>query len=67
MQWLRFREAGGTLYWEYAGGASAPGAWTVLASAPTPAFAGAVRLKLVAGTNLAAADVARFDNVSTCC
>src|SRR3954470_3118028 len=32
MQWLRFREAAGTLYLEYAAGTDAPFTWTMLAS-----------------------------------
>jgi len=64
MQWLRFREAGGTLYWEYA---TAPDAWKVLASAPTPAFARSTRFKLIAGSNIGGVDVARVDNVTACC
>jgi len=65
MQWLRFRVSGGTLYWEYAGGTSAPGAWTVLASKPIPFAITAVRYRIVAGSNLSVTDVARFDNVTT--
>ena len=65
MQWLRFREAGGTLYWEYAAGATAPGTWTTLASTPTPFSMSAVTLSIVAGSNVGSTDVARFDNIST--
>ena len=65
MQWLRFRETAGVLYWEYAGGATAPGPWTVLASRPDPFAVTGLRLRLQAGSDLAAADTAQFDNVST--
>jgi hypothetical protein len=65
MQWLRFRASGGILYWEYAGGTTAPGAWTVLASTRIPFPITALRYKIAAGTNVGATDVARFDNVST--
>jgi len=65
MQWLRFRESGGTLYWEYASGATAPGTWTTLASMPDPFPMTAVTFKIAAGSNVATTDVARFDNIST--
>jgi hypothetical protein len=65
MQWLRFREAGGTLFWEYAAGATAPGTWTTLASTPNPFSMSAVTLSIVAGSNLGGSDAARFDNIST--
>jgi hypothetical protein len=65
MQWLRFREAGGTLYWEYASGTAAPGSWTQLAAIADPFPLDAVTLKIVAGSNLTKADVAAFDNVDT--
>jgi hypothetical protein len=65
MQWLRFRESAGTLYWEYASGATAQGAWTILASTPDPFALTAVKLKIVAGSNLNSSDTAQFDNVST--
>jgi hypothetical protein len=65
MQWLRFREAGGTLYFEYASGTDAPGAWTVLASTPDPFALTSVTFELAAGTNASTSDVARFDNVAT--
>ncbi|MCU1455869.1 MAG: hypothetical protein JWN46_4015 [Acidimicrobiales bacterium] len=65
MQWLRFREAGGTLYWEYASGATAPGAWTVLASAPNPFSMQSVVLRIAAGSNTGIADVTRVDNIAT--
>jgi len=64
MQWLRFREASGTLYFEYASGASAPGAWSVLASVADPFALTGVKLQIVAGANTGA-DTAKFDNVST--
>ena len=65
MQWLRFREAAGILYWEYASGTNAPGTWTVLASAADPFSLTGVNLVMVAGTNVSATDTAQFDNVST--
>jgi hypothetical protein len=63
MQWLRFREAGGTLYWEYS--SSGTGPWTVLASTPDPFTMSGVRLRISAGSNVNATDMAQFDNVST--
>ena len=65
MQWLRFREASGTLYFEYASGATAPGAWSVLASVADPFALTGVKFQVVAGANTSAADTAKFDNVST--
>ena len=62
MQWLRLREANGTLFFEYA---ATPGAWTVLASTPDPFAPAAVRLRVTAGANVSTTDVARFDNVTT--
>ncbi|WP_051942799.1 fibronectin type III domain-containing protein [Streptacidiphilus rugosus] len=65
MQWFRFRESGGTLYWETASGTSAPGPWSVLASAPDPFPMTQTTFKIVAGSNTTTNDVASFDNVST--
>jgi inosine-uridine nucleoside N-ribohydrolase len=65
MQWLRFREAAGTLYWEYASGATAPGAWTTFFSQPNPIPLTAVTLEIEAGSNVGTTDTARFDNIST--
>jgi phosphodiesterase/alkaline phosphatase D-like protein len=65
MQWLRFRESAGRLYFEYAGGATSPGPWSVLASTPDPFALTALTFKIVAGTNALATDTAQFDNVST--
>jgi hypothetical protein len=65
VQWLRFRESGGTLYWEYASGATSPGAWTVLTSAADPFPMNAVTFKIVAGSNVQYTDTAQFDNIST--
>ena len=65
MQWLRFRESGGTMFWEYASGATAPGTWTLLASAADPFPMTGVVLKIGAGSNVPAVDMAQFDNVST--
>ena len=65
MQWIRFRESAGVLYWEYAAGATGPGPWSVLASTAVPFSMTAVTFKISAGSNVSAADVARFDNVST--
>jgi hypothetical protein len=65
MQWLRFRESAGTLYWEYAAGAGSPGTWTVLASTPNPFPVTAVTFKIAAGSNVNTTDTAQFDNVST--
>ena len=65
VQWLRFRESGGTLFWEYASGATSPGAWTVLMSAADPFPMNAVTFKIVAGSNVQYTDTAQFDNVST--
>ena len=62
MQWVRFRVDSGTLYFEYA--ASASGPWTTLASTPYP-FTSVPVYRLVAGSNVATDDVARFDNVAT--
>jgi hypothetical protein len=63
MQWVRFRESGGMLYFEYA--PAATGSWTTLASVPDPFPMSAVTLRIVAGTNLSASDTARFDDIST--
>jgi hypothetical protein len=65
MQWLRFRESGGTVFFEYAAGATSPGTWTTLASVAKPFPLDAVRLQLAAGSNVAATDTARCDNVLT--
>jgi hypothetical protein len=62
MQWVRFRESGGTLYFEYS---ATPGAWTTLAAVADPFPMNAVKLRLVAGANTAATDVAKFDDIST--
>ena len=64
-QWLRFRESSGTLYFEYAAGASSPGSWTTLASTPDPFAMTSVNFKIIAGSNVTATDTAQFDNVST--
>jgi len=63
MQWLRYREAGGRLYFEYASGTTSPGTWTVLASTPDPFPLGAVRFRIIAGANTTTDDVAQFDDV----
>ena len=65
MQWLRFRESGGTVFFEYASGTTAPGAWTTLATTASPSWLGSVTFRVVAGTNVNATDVAKLDNVST--
>ncbi len=65
MQWLRFREQSGRLYWEYAGGATAPGPWTGLASTASPFAMTSVTLEITAGTNVATVDTAMFDNITT--
>lgn len=65
MQWLRFRESAGTLYWEYASGATVPGPWTALFSMATPISLAAVRYELDAGANVTTNDIATFDNVVT--
>jgi len=65
MQWLRFRESGGVLYWEYASGATSPGTWITLASMADPFAMSAVSFEIVAGSNLNSVDTATFDNVST--
>jgi inosine-uridine nucleoside N-ribohydrolase len=65
MQWLRFRESAGILYWEYASGAVAAGPWTTFFSQPNPVPLSAVTLELEAGSNIAATDTARFDNIAT--
>jgi hypothetical protein len=65
MQWLRFRESGGTLYFDYAGGSTSPEAWTTLASVADPFPMGAVKLRIVAGSNVSVTDTAKFDDVST--
>ncbi len=64
MQWLRLRESAGTVYFEYAAGAAAPGPWSVLASTPTPFGTARPVLRITAGANGTALDVARFDNVA---
>ena len=64
VQWLRFRETGGVLYWEFADGSVAPGAWNVLASTADPFDLRAVTLKIVAGSNSPITDVAIFDNIT---
>jgi len=63
MQWLRFREAGGTLYWEYS--SSPTGPWTILASTADPFPMTGMRLRISAGSSVNATDMAQFDNVST--
>jgi hypothetical protein len=63
MQFLRFRESGGTLYWEYS--SSGTGPWTVLASTPDPFTMSSVQFRISAGSNVNATDMAQFDNVST--
>jgi hypothetical protein len=63
MQWLRFRESGGTLYWEYS--SSGTGPWTVLAQTADPFPMTGMRFRISAGSNLNAADMAQFDNVAT--
>ncbi len=65
MQWVRFRESGGTLYFEYAAGATAPQTWTALASLADPFPVTAVSFKIVAGSNVTTTDTAAFDNVAT--
>jgi hypothetical protein len=65
MQWLRIRESAGTLYFEYAGGATVPGAWTTLAQIADAFPVNRVTLKLAAGSDMNAADTAIFDNLST--
>ncbi len=65
MQWLRFRESAGTFYWEYASGATTPGPWTTFFSQPNPIPLASVRLELDVGSNTAATDTARFDNITT--
>ncbi len=65
MQWLRFRESAGILYWEYASGATTPGTWTTFFSQPNPIPLTSIRLELEAGADVAATDTARFDNVAT--
>ena len=65
MQWLRFRESGGTLYFEYASGATSPGTWNTLASRANPFSMTAVTLKVAAGSNVNATDNAQFDNIAT--
>ncbi len=65
MQWLRIRESAGTLYFEYAAGASAPGAWTTLAQIADPFPVTRVSLKLAAGSDMTTKDTAIFDNVSS--
>jgi purine nucleosidase len=65
MQWLRFRESAGRLYWEYASGTTTPGPWTTLVSTGTPFALTGVRLEMVAGTNVNVTDTAKFDNVAT--
>ena len=65
MQWLRLRESGGTLYWEYAAGTTAPGPWTVLAHAVDPFPMTAVKLQIIAGSDVATTDTAAFDNITT--
>jgi inosine-uridine nucleoside N-ribohydrolase len=64
MRWVRFREAGGTLFYEYASGDTTPGTWTALASTPVPFDTGSATFRIVAGANTATTDVARFDNVA---
>ena len=63
MQWLRFRESGGTLYWEYS--SSGTGPWTVLAQTADPFAMTGMHLRISAGSNVNSADMAQFDNVST--
>ena len=64
-QWLRFRESAGTVYFEYAAGATSPGTWIILASTADPFAMTNVNFKIVAGSNVATSDTAQFDNVST--
>mgnify|MGYP003348841826 CR=1 FL=1 len=65
MQWVRIREASGTLYFEYAAGSTSPGTWTVLASTANPFAMSAVSFRISAGANTTVSDTARFDNIST--
>jgi hypothetical protein len=65
MQWVRLRESGGMLLFEYAGGTTSPGPWTTLASTNDPFPLTSVRFMLKAGANLDSTDTAQFDNVST--
>ena len=65
MQWLRIRESSGTLYFEYAAGASSPGTWTTLAQVADPFPVTSVTYKLGAGSDNPTADTTIFDNVST--
>jgi hypothetical protein len=65
VQWLRIRESGGTVFFEYAGGSTSPGAWTVLTSTPKPFSLSSVTYGLTAGSDQTSTDTAIFDNVST--
>jgi hypothetical protein len=65
MQWLRIRESGGTVFFEYAAGSTSPGPWTVLASTPKPFSLSSVTYGLTAGSDQSSTDTAIFDNVST--
>ena len=65
MQWLRIRESAGTLYFEYAAGATAPGAWTTLAQVADPFPINRVTFKLAAGSDLGTSDAAIFDSLSS--
>jgi len=65
VQWLRFRETAGTLYWEYGSGTTVPATWTVLASSADPFPLTAVRFKMTAGANVTIADIVQFDNISS--
>ncbi|MGN6693063.1 MAG: nucleoside hydrolase [Aquihabitans sp.] len=65
MQWLRIRESGGTVFFEYAAGSTSPGPWTVLASTPRPFSLTSASLSLTAGSNQTTTDTAVFDDVAT--
>jgi hypothetical protein len=65
MQWFRIRESGGTIYFDVAPGATAPGAWTTVAQTQDPFSVNGVRLRIVAGSDLGSADTATFDNLTT--
>ena len=65
MQWLRIRGSAGTLFFEYAAGATAPGAWTTLAQVADPFPVNRVTFKLAAGSDMGTSDAAIFDNLSS--
>ena len=65
MAWLRIRESGGTVSFQYSAGTTSPTGWTTLATVAKPFALTGATLTLTAGSNVTSADTAIFDDVST--